>query len=174
MDTQGLQHNAPETLMTEQVRSKKMVPLIAGAVVLVILAAIGVYYVAFRPLPTAVSWAPSVAATPAVTADAHASTSAESTSSADVPKTLPIQFSRAKTPSQTPASGATSTGIPETMAMPASICIHGEVQAALSSISSGVSGRHTPELTISCRKPRTRVPSALLMRRPNCFQGDVL
>jgi hypothetical protein len=62
MDTQGLQLDAPETHATQQVRSKKMVPLIAGAAVMVILAAIGVYYVAFRSLPTTVSWAPSVSA----------------------------------------------------------------------------------------------------------------
>ena len=62
MDTQGLQLDAPETHPTQQVRSKKMVPLIAGAAVLIILAAIGVYYVAFRSLPTTVSWAPSVSA----------------------------------------------------------------------------------------------------------------
>jgi hypothetical protein len=61
MDTQGLQLNAPETQVTQQVRSK-MVPLIAGAAVLIILAAIGVYYVAFRSLPTTLSWAPSVSA----------------------------------------------------------------------------------------------------------------
>ena len=62
MDTQGLQLDVPETHAPQQVRSKKMVPLIAGAAVMVILAAIGVYYVAFRSLPTTVSWAPSVSA----------------------------------------------------------------------------------------------------------------
>ena len=61
MDTQGLELNAPEAQVTRQVRSK-VVPLIAGAAVLVILAAVGVYYVAFRSLPTTVSWTPSVSA----------------------------------------------------------------------------------------------------------------
>jgi len=62
MDTQELQLAADEAPPAEQVRSKKMVRLIAGAAVLIILAAIGVYYVAFRSLPTTVSWAPSVSA----------------------------------------------------------------------------------------------------------------
>ena len=61
MDTQGLELNAPEAQVTQQVRPK-VFPLIAGAAVLVLLAAIGVYYVAFRSLPTTVSWAPSVSA----------------------------------------------------------------------------------------------------------------
>ena len=62
MDTQELQVHTPEDKATEGGRSKKLVALIAGAAVLVILASIGVYYVAFRPLPTTVSWAPSVSA----------------------------------------------------------------------------------------------------------------
>lgn len=62
MDTQELQLHAPEVHATEHGRSKRLVALIAGAALLVLLAAIGVYYVAFRPLPTTVSWAPSVSA----------------------------------------------------------------------------------------------------------------
>jgi hypothetical protein len=62
MDTQGLQLDEHHGQRTEHVRSTKMVPLIAGAAVLIILAAIGVYYAAFRSLPTTVSWAPSVSA----------------------------------------------------------------------------------------------------------------
>ena len=62
MATQGLQLDTPVSRVPEHRRSKKLVPLIASAAVLVILAAIGVYYVAFRSLPTTVSWAPSVSA----------------------------------------------------------------------------------------------------------------
>lgn len=62
MDTQGLQPDTPDSRVTEHGHSKKMAALISGAAVLVILAAIGVYYVAFRSLPTTVSWAPSVSA----------------------------------------------------------------------------------------------------------------
>jgi len=62
MATGGLHLDTSETGATEHRRSRKLVPLIASAAVLVILAAIGVYYVAFRSLPTTVSWAPSVSA----------------------------------------------------------------------------------------------------------------
>jgi len=62
MTTQEQHLDTPGTRVAEHRRSKKLVALIAGAAVLVILAAIGVYYMAFRPLPTTVSWAPSVSA----------------------------------------------------------------------------------------------------------------
>jgi len=62
MTTQKLHLDTSETGVMEHRRSRKLGPLIAGAAVLVILAAIGVYYVAFRSLPTTVSWAPSVSA----------------------------------------------------------------------------------------------------------------
>jgi hypothetical protein len=62
MANQELHLDTSETGATEHRRSKKTVPLIASAAMLVILAAIGVYYVAFRSLPTTVSWAPSVSA----------------------------------------------------------------------------------------------------------------
>ena len=54
--------NAPESSTTKRPRSRKLIALIAGAAVLVIVAAIGVYFVAFRSLATTVSWAPSVSA----------------------------------------------------------------------------------------------------------------
>ena len=57
MTSQEVHLDISETGVTEHRRSRKLVPLIAGAAVLVILAAIGVYYVAFRSLPTTVSWA---------------------------------------------------------------------------------------------------------------------
>jgi hypothetical protein len=62
MDTPEPQLELPETEVMERVRSIKLVPLVASAAALVILAAIGVYYTAFRSLPTTVSWAPSVTA----------------------------------------------------------------------------------------------------------------
>jgi len=62
MGTQETQIDPPGSSATEPPRSRKLVALISGAAVMVILAVIGVYYVAFRSLPTTVSWAPSVAA----------------------------------------------------------------------------------------------------------------
>jgi len=60
MDTQEHQAATTGASKPDPVRSRKLIALIAGATVLVILAAIGVYFVAFRSLPTTVSWAPSV------------------------------------------------------------------------------------------------------------------
>jgi len=62
MFTQRAQSSAPEASKTERPRSRKLVAVIAGTVLAVILAATGVYFVAFRSLPTTVSWAPSVSA----------------------------------------------------------------------------------------------------------------
>jgi hypothetical protein len=62
MFTQESQSSAPEVSKTEPRRSRKLVAIIASTASVVILAAIGVYFVAFRPLPTTVSWAPSVSA----------------------------------------------------------------------------------------------------------------
>lgn len=60
MFTQETQSSASGASKTEPWRSRKPVAIIATA--LVILAAIGVYFVGFRSLPTTVSWAPSVSA----------------------------------------------------------------------------------------------------------------
>jgi hypothetical protein len=62
MVMQGAHLNTPEASTTERPRSRKLVAIIAGTVLAVILAATGVYFVAFRSLPTTVSWAPSVSA----------------------------------------------------------------------------------------------------------------
>jgi hypothetical protein len=62
MGTQALQLDTSEITATKKVRSKKVVALVSGGAILVILVAMGVYYVAFRSLPTTVSWAPSVSA----------------------------------------------------------------------------------------------------------------
>ena len=62
MFTQETQSSAPEASKTEPRYSRKLVAIIASTALVVILAAIGVYYVAFRSLPTTVSWAPSVSA----------------------------------------------------------------------------------------------------------------
>jgi flagellar basal body-associated protein FliL len=56
--------NTPEASTTERPSSRKLVAIIAGTVLVVILAATGVYFVAFRSLATTVSWAPSVSAIP--------------------------------------------------------------------------------------------------------------
>jgi hypothetical protein len=60
MFTQETQRSAPEASGTEPRRPRKHVGLIACVAVLVIMAAIGLYSVPFRSLPTTVSWAPSV------------------------------------------------------------------------------------------------------------------
>ena len=60
--TPETQRDTPEASATERPRSRKHVGLIAGGAAVVILAAIGVYFMAFRSLPTTVSWAPSVSA----------------------------------------------------------------------------------------------------------------
>jgi len=62
MFTQKTQFNAPEASKTEPRRSRKLVAIIASTALVVTLAIIGVYVVAFRSLPTTVSWAPSVSA----------------------------------------------------------------------------------------------------------------
>jgi hypothetical protein len=62
MVMQEAQLNAPEASASEHPRSGKLIALITSAAVLAIVAAIGVYFVAFRSLPTTVSWAPSVSA----------------------------------------------------------------------------------------------------------------
>ena len=62
MFTQKTQSSAPEASKTEPRRSRKLVAIIASTALLVTLAVIGVYFVAFRSLPTTVSWAPSVSA----------------------------------------------------------------------------------------------------------------
>ena len=59
MVTQETQPDTPEASARERPRSRKHVGFIAGGAVVVILAAIGVYLMGFRPLPTTVSWAPS-------------------------------------------------------------------------------------------------------------------
>ena len=61
MFTQETQSSASEASKTEPWRSRKLVAIIASTA-LIILAAIGVYFVGFRSLPTTVSWAPSVSA----------------------------------------------------------------------------------------------------------------
>ena len=61
MVTQETQPDTPEA-SGERPRSRKGIALIAGAALAVILAVLGVYLVAFRSLPTTVSWAPSVSA----------------------------------------------------------------------------------------------------------------
>jgi hypothetical protein len=53
---------SPDVPVTKSVASRKLVSIIAGVVVVIILSAIGVYYVAIRSLPTNVSWAPSASA----------------------------------------------------------------------------------------------------------------
>jgi hypothetical protein len=60
MFTQETQSSAPEASKTSPRRSRKLVAIIASTALVVMLAAIGVYFVAFRSLPTTVSWAPSV------------------------------------------------------------------------------------------------------------------
>jgi hypothetical protein len=60
MFTQKTQFNAPKASKTEPRRSRKLVAIIASTALVVTLAVIGVYFVAFRSLPTTVSWAPSV------------------------------------------------------------------------------------------------------------------
>lgn len=60
MFTQKTQSSAPMASKTGLRRSRKFVAIIASAALVVILAAIGVYFAAFRSLPTTVSWAPSV------------------------------------------------------------------------------------------------------------------
>jgi hypothetical protein len=60
--TQEAQASAPEASEAEPRRSRKLVAIVASAALVVALAAIGVYFVAFRSLPTTVSWAPSVSA----------------------------------------------------------------------------------------------------------------
>jgi hypothetical protein len=62
MFTQKTQFSAPEASKTEPRQSRKLVAIIASTALVVILAAIGVYFVAFRSLPTTVSWTPSVSA----------------------------------------------------------------------------------------------------------------
>jgi hypothetical protein len=62
MGTQETQTDPPESTATKPPRSRKRVALIGGAAVVVILATIGVYFAAFRSLPTTVSWASSVSA----------------------------------------------------------------------------------------------------------------
>ncbi len=62
MFTQKTQFNAPEASKTGPRRSRKLVAIIASTALVVTLAVIGVYFVAFRSLPTTVSWAPSVSA----------------------------------------------------------------------------------------------------------------
>jgi hypothetical protein len=61
MFIQETQPSAPEASKTEPRPSRKLVAIIASTA-LVTLAAIGLYLVAFRSLPTTVSWAPSVSA----------------------------------------------------------------------------------------------------------------
>ena len=61
MFIQETQPSAPEASKTEPRRSRKLVAIIASTA-FVTLAAIGLYLVAFRSLPTTVSWAPSVSA----------------------------------------------------------------------------------------------------------------
>jgi hypothetical protein len=53
---------APAAQVTRSVRSTKLVGLVSGIAALIILAAIGVYFVALRSLPSTVSWAPSASA----------------------------------------------------------------------------------------------------------------
>jgi hypothetical protein len=62
MFTQATQPTAPEASKMELRSSRKLIAIIASTAVVVILAVISVYYVAFRSLPTTVSWAPSVSA----------------------------------------------------------------------------------------------------------------
>jgi hypothetical protein len=59
MFTQETQSSASEASKTEPWRFRKLVAIIASTA-LIILAAIGVYFAAFRSLPTTVSWVPSV------------------------------------------------------------------------------------------------------------------
>jgi archaellum component FlaG (FlaF/FlaG flagellin family) len=62
MFTQKTQSSALEASKTSPRHSRKLVAIIASTALVVTLAAIGVYFVAFRSLPTTVSWAPSVSA----------------------------------------------------------------------------------------------------------------
>jgi len=62
MGKEEIQVGSPESPATGPPHSRTLVALISGAAVVVILAAVGVYYVAFRSLTTTVSWAPSVSA----------------------------------------------------------------------------------------------------------------
>src|SRR5665647_1738586 len=62
MFAQETQSSAPEVSKTEAQHSRKLVAIIASTALVVTLAVIGVYLVAFRSLPTTVSWAPSVSA----------------------------------------------------------------------------------------------------------------
>lgn len=62
MVTPQTQPDTPEALATERAHSRRPAAIFAGAIVLVMLAVIGVHYVAFRSLPTTVSWAPSASA----------------------------------------------------------------------------------------------------------------
>jgi hypothetical protein len=62
MDTQEQQLGNVGAFPVDSVHSKKLIPLLAGAAVLAMVAVFGVYFFAFRSLPTTVSWAPSVSA----------------------------------------------------------------------------------------------------------------
>lgn len=61
MAMQEAKPNTPKASPTER-RSRKLFTIIVGTALVIILAAIGVYVMAFRSLPTTVSWAPSAAA----------------------------------------------------------------------------------------------------------------
>jgi hypothetical protein len=60
--TQRAKPKTPETSTTEFRKSGKLVVIIASTALVITVAAIGVYFVAFGSLPTTVSWAPSVSA----------------------------------------------------------------------------------------------------------------
>jgi hypothetical protein len=62
MFTQATQRGTPEASKPGLRRSRKLVAIIAGMALVVMLAAAGVYFAAFRSLATTVSWAPSVSA----------------------------------------------------------------------------------------------------------------
>ena len=62
MVMQEAKPDTPEASATERPHSRKLMALIASGAVVVMVAAIVVYFVAFRSLPTTVSWAPSVSA----------------------------------------------------------------------------------------------------------------
>jgi hypothetical protein len=62
MAMQEAQVNAPGTSTTQRPRPRKLIAIIAGTALAFILVAAGVYYLAFRSLPTTVLWAPSVSA----------------------------------------------------------------------------------------------------------------
>ncbi|MDQ1535758.1 MAG: hypothetical protein QOE58_151, partial [Actinomycetota bacterium] len=52
--------STPEAPLPERSRLGKRIVLLGSAAVVVILVAVGVYFVALRPLPTSVAWASSV------------------------------------------------------------------------------------------------------------------